>query len=186
MQARLPCRNSPLKPYCIRRRTGRRRRLRGAFLFRPHRCLQFVLCTMGPSQGALLQPVALLGDRDGGWGRSPCRRLDGPAKLPTISCLDILIQSWWRDSEGERFIKLKGSNSTKMKNLSIRLLCFFFGRKSKTSGFSASQRQHLYQETTGKRVMDLDCIISCISFYPPLFHLKSLIRHVFKLVCESL
>lgn len=59
--------------------------------------LQLILGAGTLSQGALLQPVSLLGDGDGGDRRPPRQlRLIGPARLPTVSttgALDILNES---------------------------------------------------------------------------------------------
>lgn len=40
------------------------------------------------------------------------------------------------------------------------MIVCILSRKSKTSGFSASRRKHLYQETTGRKVMHFGFIVS--------------------------
>lgn len=52
-----------------------------ALLLSSQHALGLFLAAMVPAEGALLQPVALLGDRDGVEVRSPCRQLIGPAHL---------------------------------------------------------------------------------------------------------
>lgn len=58
--------------------------LAGLLLSSQH-SLQLVFGAVALPQGALLQPVALLGDSDGGGGRRPPRRVRGATPLPAIS-----------------------------------------------------------------------------------------------------
>lgn len=54
---------------------------------------QLILAAVGPPQGALLQPVALFRDSNGGERLLPCwMTFAGPGRLVTIStgCLEIL------------------------------------------------------------------------------------------------
>lgn len=66
-----------------------------ALLLRSQHSLQLVLGAVILPEGALLQPVALLGDRDGGEWWPPRWRLTGPARLAVIGAggLDILNES---------------------------------------------------------------------------------------------
>lgn len=57
----------------------------GALLLSSQHSQQLVLGAVVLPEGALLQPVALLGDGDGGERWSPWRRLTGPAHLTAIS-----------------------------------------------------------------------------------------------------
>lgn len=66
-----------------------------ALLLSSQHSLQLVLGAVTLPEGPLLQPVALLGDGDGGERRPPQRGLGGPAHLPAVSAggLDILNES---------------------------------------------------------------------------------------------
>lgn len=66
-----------------------------ALLLSSQHSLQLILGAMVPPEGALLQPVALLGNGDGVELWSPCRKLIGPAHFAAVSTggLDILNKS---------------------------------------------------------------------------------------------
>lgn len=66
-----------------------------ALLLSSQHSLQLILGAVVLPEGALLQPVALLGDSDGGERWPPRRSLVGPAHLPAVSTggLDILNES---------------------------------------------------------------------------------------------
>ena len=66
-----------------------------ALLLSSQHSLQLVLGAVVPPKGALLQPVALLGDSDGVEMWSPCRKIIGLAHLAAVSTggLDILNES---------------------------------------------------------------------------------------------
>lgn len=74
-----------------------------ALLLGSKHSLHVLLGALVLPKSALLQPVALLGDSDGGERWPPRRRLVGLAHLPAVSIgsLDILSESWWSDVEKE-------------------------------------------------------------------------------------